>query len=100
MKKAVTIGPRPFRARIVQLVRQERTGAIADGSALALAGSDQATHHWHEERTVAGCGLDAAPYYRVFNPTTQAEKFDPDGSYIRRWVPELRDLPLEHLHEP
>ncbi|MBA8794660.1 deoxyribodipyrimidine photo-lyase [Friedmanniella endophytica] len=49
---------------------------------------------------VAGCGLDAAPYYRVFNPTTQAEKFDPDGAYIRRWVPELRDLPTQHLAEP
>jgi deoxyribodipyrimidine photo-lyase len=49
---------------------------------------------------VAGCGTDAAPFFRVFNPTGQAEKFDPDGSYIRRFVPELADLPLEHLHQP
>jgi deoxyribodipyrimidine photo-lyase len=37
----------------------------------------------------AGCGADAAPYFRVFNPTSQAEKFDPDGEYVRRWIPEL-----------
>jgi deoxyribodipyrimidine photo-lyase len=49
---------------------------------------------------VAGCGTDAAPYFRVFNPTGQAEKFDPDGSYIRRYVSELADLPIEHLHQP
>ncbi|HEV3464667.1 MAG TPA: deoxyribodipyrimidine photo-lyase [Actinomycetota bacterium] len=41
---------------------------------------------------VAGTGTDAAPYYRIFNPVTQAEKFDPDGDYIRRWVPELSRL--------
>ncbi|MGO9510439.1 MAG: FAD-binding domain-containing protein, partial [Mycobacterium sp.] len=40
----------------------------------------------------AGCGTDAAPYFRVFNPDKQAEKFDPTGDYIRRWVPELRDI--------
>ncbi len=49
---------------------------------------------------VAGCGTDAAPYFRIFNPTGQAEKFDPDGSYIRRYVSELADLPIEHLHQP
>ena len=38
---------------------------------------------------VAGCGADAAPYFRIFNPSLQAEKFDPDGSYIKRWVPEV-----------
>jgi len=49
---------------------------------------------------VAGCGTDAAPYFRIFNPTGQAEKFDPDGTYIRRYVPELAELPIDHLHEP
>lgn len=49
---------------------------------------------------VAGCGNDPAPYYRVFNPVLQSEKFDPDGSYIRRYVPELAEMPLEFLHEP
>ena len=47
---------------------------------------------------VAGCGTDAAPYFRIFNPITQAEKFDGDGDYIRRYVPELADVPVEHLH--
>jgi deoxyribodipyrimidine photo-lyase len=49
---------------------------------------------------VAGCGTDAAPYVRIFNPTTQAEKFDPDGSYIRRHVPELAEMSIEHVHHP
>lgn len=48
----------------------------------------------------AGCGADAAPYFRVFNPTMQAEKADPDGEYIRRWVPELAKLPTKWLCEP
>jgi deoxyribodipyrimidine photo-lyase len=49
---------------------------------------------------VAGCGADAAPYFRVFNPVTQAKKFDPDGTYLRRWLPELAGAPLDLLHEP
>jgi deoxyribodipyrimidine photo-lyase len=48
----------------------------------------------------AGCGADAAPYFRIFNPTTQGEKFDPDGSYVRTWVPELAKLPADGIHEP
>jgi deoxyribodipyrimidine photo-lyase len=48
----------------------------------------------------AGCGADAAPYFRVFNPTTQGEKFDPDGDYVRRWCPELAHLSAEWIHEP
>ena len=49
---------------------------------------------------VAGTGPDAAPYFRIFNPISQSEKFDPDGSYIRRWVPELADLDDRAIHEP
>ncbi|HEY8318679.1 MAG TPA: deoxyribodipyrimidine photo-lyase [Amnibacterium sp.] len=49
---------------------------------------------------VAGSGADAAPFFRVFNPVTQATKFDPDGEYIRRWVPELRGRQGKALHEP
>lgn len=49
---------------------------------------------------VAGCGVDAAPYFRIFNPVLQGEKFDPAGEYVRRWVPELRDLPAEWIHQP
>ena len=54
-------------------------------------------HGW---QWVAGCGTDASPYFRVFNPTTQGKKFDPDGTYVRRWVPELRDVPTRSVHEP
>jgi deoxyribodipyrimidine photo-lyase len=49
---------------------------------------------------VAGCGTDAAPYFRVFNPVLQGQKFDPDGDYVRKWVPELRDLPAPDIHAP
>jgi deoxyribodipyrimidine photo-lyase len=54
-------------------------------------------HGW---QWVAGSGTDAAPYFRVFNPTTQGAKFDPDGAYVQRWVPELRGLDRKHVHEP
>lgn len=54
-------------------------------------------HGW---QWVAGCGTDAAPYFRVFNPTSQGAKFDPDGAYVRRWVPELRGVDTRHVHEP
>jgi len=49
---------------------------------------------------VAGCGADAAPYFRIFNPVTQSEKFDPDGEYIRTYVPELAQLPQKYIHKP
>lgn len=48
----------------------------------------------------AGVGTDAAPYFRIFNPTRQAEKFDPQGAYVRRWIPELKNVPDEYIHEP
>jgi deoxyribodipyrimidine photo-lyase len=49
---------------------------------------------------VAGCGADAAPYFRVFNPVLQGQKFDPDGAYVRRFVPELARLDPRHIHAP
>jgi deoxyribodipyrimidine photo-lyase len=49
---------------------------------------------------VAGSGADAAPYFRIFNPIQQGRKFDPDGSYVRRWCPELAKLPGDHIHAP
>ncbi|WP_374381486.1 deoxyribodipyrimidine photo-lyase [Dongia sp.] len=49
---------------------------------------------------VAGCGADAAPYFRIFNPTTQSEKFDPQGTYVRKWLPELAQLPSTLIHAP
>jgi deoxyribodipyrimidine photo-lyase len=58
-------------------------------------GSNPANWQW-----VAGSGADAAPYFRVFNPVLQGEKFDPDGAYVRRWVPELAQLPASVIHRP
>jgi deoxyribodipyrimidine photo-lyase len=49
---------------------------------------------------VAGCGADAAPYFRIFNPELQSEKFDKDGAYIRRWLPELREVKSSLIHKP
>ena len=49
---------------------------------------------------IAGCGADAAPYFRVFNPTGQGEKFDPDGAYVRRWIPELKSVDSKFVHQP
>jgi deoxyribodipyrimidine photo-lyase len=61
----------------------------------ADAASNPANWQW-----VAGSGADAAPYFRVFNPILQGEKFDPDGAYVRRWVPELAGLPDGLIHQP
>ena len=55
------------------------------------------SHGW---QWTAGTGTDAAPYFRIFNPVRQGKKFDPDGAYIRRWVPELADVPAAEVHEP
>ena len=68
-----------------------------------LVDGDMANNQ-HGWQWVAGCGTDAAPYFRVFNPTTQGEKFDPDGVYVRRWVPEVdgKDYPepiVDHAAE-
>ena len=49
---------------------------------------------------VAGSGSDATPYFRIFNPVLQGERFDPAGDYVRRWVPELAPLPAEWIHQP
>ncbi len=49
---------------------------------------------------VAGCGADAAPYFRIFNPILQGEKFDKEGEYVKKWVPELKDLAKKFIHKP
>ena len=49
---------------------------------------------------VAGCGADASPFFRIFNPITQGIKFDPDGGYVRKWIPELSGLPSPWIHQP
>jgi deoxyribodipyrimidine photo-lyase len=66
-----------------------------DTLADADAASNSASWQW-----VAGCGADAAPYFRIFNPVLQGEKFDPDGAYVRAWVPELARLPTQYIHRP
>jgi len=53
-----------------------------------------------EAAEAAGCGADAAPYFRIFNPVLQGVKFDPDGAYVRRWLPELANLPNRWIHQP
>ncbi len=58
-------------------------------------GSNPANWQW-----VAGSGADAAPYFRIFNPVLQGEKFDPDGRYVAQWIPELRQLPASIIHHP
>ena len=49
---------------------------------------------------MAGSGADAAPYFRIFNPLTQSTKFDPEGIYLKRWLPELKKLDAKHIHAP
>lgn len=49
---------------------------------------------------IAGCGADASPFFRIFNPVLQATRHDPDGDYVRRWVPELSKMPLRWIHRP
>jgi deoxyribodipyrimidine photo-lyase len=64
-----------------------------------LVDGDLASNN-HGWQWTAGTGTDAAPYYRVFNPVTQGLKFDPDGDYVRRWVPELRGIDGKAVHTP
>jgi deoxyribodipyrimidine photo-lyase len=61
----------------------------------ADAASNTASWQW-----VAGCGADAAPFFRIFNPIIQGEKFDPNGIYIRKYIPELKKMPNKFIHEP
>jgi deoxyribodipyrimidine photo-lyase len=64
-----------------------------------LVDGDQASNNggW---QWAAGTGTDAQPFFRIFNPTLQGKKFDPDGAYVRRWVPELARVPSKYIHEP
>ena len=49
---------------------------------------------------IAGCGADAAPYFRIFNPITQGEKFDTEGEFVKYWIPNLKNLPKKFIHQP
>jgi len=82
---------------VKDLLLHWRTGAewFWDTLVDADLASNSASWQW-----VAGCGADAAPYFRVFNPSLQGAKFDPHGDYVRRWVPEIGKLPDALLHSP
>jgi deoxyribodipyrimidine photo-lyase len=64
-----------------------------------LVDADLASNQ-HGWQWTAGTGTDAAPYFRIFNPTAQGERFDPDGDYVRRWIPELRTVEGQAVHSP
>jgi deoxyribodipyrimidine photo-lyase len=74
-----------------------REGARWFWDTLVDADLAQNTLNW---QWTAGCGADAMPYFRVFNPLTQGERFDPQGAYVRRWCPELAKLPERWIHQP
>ena len=76
----------PWQLGAAEFMRWLRDGDLASNA-----------HGW---QWTAGCGTDASPFYRVFNPVLQGLKFDPDGDYVRRYVPELRHLPGKAVHEP
>lgn len=74
-----------------------RQGAAWFMDTLVDADLAQNTLGW---QWVAGCGADAAPFFRIFNPVLQGQKFDPQGAYVRRWVPELAQVPDKWVHQP
>jgi deoxyribodipyrimidine photo-lyase len=82
---------------VKDLLLSWRDGAKWFWDTLVDADLAQNTLGW---QWTAGCGADAAPYFRVFNPVSQGEKFDPRGDYVRKWCPELTRLPDEWLHQP
>jgi deoxyribodipyrimidine photo-lyase len=104
MRQLVATGWMHNRARLVTssfLVKDLgidwRKGEAVYLEHLLDADTQQNTGNW---QWVAGVGTDAAPYFRIFNPVLQSRRFDPEGVYIRRWVPELAWVPDEHIHEP
>ena len=82
---------------VKDLLQPWQTGARWFWDTLVDADLAQNTLGW---QWTSGCGADAAPYFRVFNPTAQGERYDPDGDYVRRWCPELAKLPAEWIHRP
>jgi len=104
MRQLVATGWMHNRARLVTasfLVKDAgvdwRRGESVFLKHLLDADTQQNNGNW---QWVSGVGTDAAPYFRIFNPTLQAKKLDPDGAYVRRWVPELAHLPHDMIHEP
>jgi deoxyribodipyrimidine photo-lyase len=104
MRRLVTEGQMHNRARLIvgsflvkDLLVDWRVGERFFRHHLIDADTAQNSGNW---QWVAGTGTDAAPYFRVFNPVTQSRRFDPDGLFIRSWVPELSDVPDRWVHAP
>jgi deoxyribodipyrimidine photo-lyase len=104
MRELWQTGFMPNRARMIvssflvkHLLISWQTGAdwFLDTLVDADLANNSASWQW-----VAGSGTDAAPYFRIFNPVLQGRKFDPDGTYVRRWVPELAGLAAPDIHAP
>jgi deoxyribodipyrimidine photo-lyase len=74
-----------------------QTGAVAFERLLGDYDPAANTFNW---QWVAGSGADAAPYFRIFNPALQGARFDAEGEYVRRWVPELAEMPARFIHRP
>jgi deoxyribodipyrimidine photo-lyase len=84
-----------FLIKDLNIAWQEGAGWFSERLLDADLGNNSYNWQWS-----AGTGLDAQPFFRIFNPLLQSEKFDPKGIYIRQWVPELQKLPLKYLHAP
>ncbi len=82
---------------VKHLLQDWREGASWFWDTLVDADLANNTMGW---QWIGGCGADASPYFRIFNPIIQGEKFDSDGSYVRRYCPELKDVPNKYLHQP
>lgn len=82
---------------VKHLLHSWKSGAAWFADTLVDADLANNTLGW---QWVAGCGVDAAPYFRIFNPVTQGLKFDPDGSFVRRYLPELEGVPNKFIHSP
>jgi deoxyribodipyrimidine photo-lyase len=104
MRELAATGWMHNRARLVtasfltkHLLLDWRLGEEHFWDSLVDADPSQNAFNW---QWVAGSGTDAAPYFRIFNPMLQGRRFDADGEYVRRWVPELRELPAQWIHSP
>lgn len=82
---------------VKHLLQDWREGASWFWDTLVDADLANNTMGW---QWIGGCGADASPYFRIFNPIIQGEKFDPDGKYVREFCPELNDVPDKYLHKP
>ncbi|OGI40961.1 MAG: deoxyribodipyrimidine photolyase [Candidatus Muproteobacteria bacterium RBG_16_62_13] len=104
MRELMTTGAMHNRARLIvasfltrHLRFHWREGARWFRESLVDADLANNTLNW---QWVAGCGADAAPYFRIFNPVLQSRKFDPGGEYLARWLPALKKLPARYRHAP